>query len=265
MSTHEIKIVNQLARGTAYAEACFETFRVLYGQVFELVAHQQRLQQSMAQYGWKIDQESLTTWFEEAIAYAQTKADNVLIRLTVSGADAAWGLMPKTAEWQVFVQAVAMSKHAELHLRSVEWPFALQLKTGKFTSDYAQSLRAAQVWKSSLQTSEQALVCCDDKLLSTLTANVLLYYNSQWHTPMGLGVLAGVVRSFLLQKKIVIEAECSQAWLQNCEAMACINSGVFVQPVKRVNGRVLDDQHAAFDTLYDVLEGEWGVKLNDAK
>ena len=268
MRMNEIKIVSQfvprLDRGLGYAEACFETFCVYKGNVFQAHAHQLRLQEAMAAYGWDIALNMLSDWFEESIEYAGKLGENVLVRLTVSGGDAAWGMLPsKPQPPSFYVQAMVVQSRAPAVLKSVLWPFALREKTAKFTSDYAEGLRAMQLWKASLKAKEQALVCSEaGMLLSTLTSNIALYREGQWYTPSGLGVLQGIVRQYLLDKDILIEASCPIAWLDDCEAMVCLNSGVFVQPVSHINGRALVLEHAAQRVLMDAFAGEAGVYID---
>jgi branched-subunit amino acid aminotransferase/4-amino-4-deoxychorismate lyase len=103
------------------------------------------------------------------------------------------------------------------------------------------------------------LMCDDGHILSTPTANVLVYRQGQWWTPAGDGVLPGIVRGALLDSGVVLDAHCPVDWLEECEALALCNSGYFILPVTRVHERDLPESGSAFELLYRVLSGRPGV------
>jgi len=258
MRMHEIKIVGQLDRGLAYAEACFETFRVLNGHVFQQAQHQRRLQYGLETYGLICTDSELENWFEQATLAAVKQGDDILLRMTVSGGDAGWGLLVKNSQPHIHIQMMPTVARQPLHLQAVTWPFPLREKKVKYTADYAESLRAIQQW--GLDHPMQALIGSDNgNVLSTLTANIAIYRQGQWFTPQGLGILFGIMRQFLVQQSVLLEVVCPMAWLDDCEAVVCMNSGVFVQPVALLNGRMLDVNHPAISKLFSAFEGMSGV------
>jgi len=259
---YDIQYTNTLDRGLAYAESCFETWRVVNGDVFLLLPHQQRLQQAMALLGWDVSLSMIQMWFEQANRAAMQKGKDMLIRMTLSAGEAAWGLFAKEVpKLKVYVQTMPSMKRPDLHLQAVEWMFPRYEKLAKFTADYSFELRAMQQWKSSLLAGRQALICQGGEVMHSLTANVLLYRQGQWWAAQGLGILSGVVQHFLCQQGLVHGINCPVAWLDDCEAMACTNSGVFLQAVASINGRDLDVNHQAFDALDTALKKEKGVVL----
>ncbi len=262
MMDMKFKIVDTLERGLAYAESCFETWRVVAGEVFAMQAHEQRLLRGAEEFGWSLDALAVHDCFVRVSREAANMGADVLVRLTLTAGEAAWGLQPKKQpNLQVYVQYVpALKERPPLHLRAVSWPFALQEKTAKFAADYAYSLRAAQRWQHELQTGEQALICAQGQVMSTMTANVCLHRQGQWYTPDGLGVLRGVVRDFLLQHGVLVAQACPQAWLHDCDAMVCLNSGVWMQAVAALDGRSLTVS-APIEALRQVLGQEKGVLL----
>jgi len=258
MRMNEIKIVKQLDRGLAYAEACFETFRVMNGHVFQQAEHQYRLQKGLQSYALKCTDDELQGWFEQAIAAAVKQGDDILLRMTVSAGMTDWGLCIQQCQPYVQIQMMPFQDRQALHLQSVLWPFPLREKQVKYTADYAESLRAIQQWK--LDDPMQALILSDDNhVLSTLTANIAIYRQNKWFTPHGLGILDGIVRRFLVHQGMLIESRCPDVWLEDCEAIICMNSGVFLQPVDSINDRVLDTSHAAISSLKDAFQGLLGV------
>jgi len=264
MLTTEIKIYDSLDRGLSYAEAVFETFRVVHGAVFCLPLHKQRLKCGLALYGLNVSGVVLDAWFEQAIL-AVSEYNDVLLRLTVTGGESGWGLLPKhDSDVCVYVQKVRATKApAMLDFQTVNWPFPLHDKQAKLTSDYAETLRAYQCVKNDLNDNLQPLFCgVDGTILSSLTANIALYRQGEWLTSMGMGILAGVVRGYLLDKGVMRQTPCRQVWLDDCEAIVCLNSGVFMQSVASINGRNLDVEHLACQQLKQAFKGEEGVPVS---
>jgi len=249
-------------RGLAYAEACFETFRVIDGHIFDWLGHWQRLALGLSEFGILLspgqDEEVLFACLREAAR----NGDDALVRLTVSGGESGWGLTGRVVEPVVYIQAMAFAASSTPQFLRLEvWPFALQRKTAKFVADYAYTLRAMHG-----ATDAHVLFEQDGLLLATATANILLYSDGNWWTPPDTaGVLPGRVRAFLIRHQLVHEKPCPLEWLQDCEAMAVCNSGLFIQPVAWVEGVERTEsmmvQHPALQTLTDMLGKEEGARL----
>lgn len=257
-----ISVVERMDRGLAYGEGCFETFRVIGGHIFRRQAHMARLQLGLAEFGIVMDDEALDAIFGQAVEAASERGGDMLVRLTVSGGDAGWGLMPSAEVTpSVFVQVMPFTPPSGgVKLQSVVWPFAVNSKPAKFTADYAEALRAMRLWKSDGLNCEP-LITADEKIISGLTANVLIFYEDRWHTPaieQG-GILPGIVRQYLLDAGIVHASSCPLNWLAGCEAMALCNSGRFIQPVASINGRDLNMADSLFAPLWQAFSGEAGV------
>jgi len=246
----------------AYAESCFETFRVVDGAIFDWPGHWQRLAIGLAEFGLYIkpgeDEEVLFSCLREAAK----KSSDSLVRLTISGGEADWGLTRKAGQPCVYIQCLPYQQHTSpLFLRLENWPFPLKKKTAKFTADYAETLRALHG-----AADANVLFAQDDRLLATATANIFLYRDGGWHTPKAdVGVLPGRVREFFIQQNLVSDISCPLVWLMDCEAAVVSNSGVFIQPVAYIAGvertEPMQVQHAAINVLRDVLRQEKGVCL----
>lgn len=264
MSRVEIKTVAQLDRGLAYGECCFETVRVVDGEIFQWPRHWQRLQAGLAEFGVALENADQKPVYQEILKRAAERGEDVLVRLTVTGGEAPWGLCPP-AERQplALIQAMpALPVIAPARLQSVAWPFPLRSKVAKYSSDYADALRAMQGWQASMQRDCEPLLTTagsEPCLLSGLTANLLLFRGGKWHTPGGDGILPGIVRDWLVEHAGVHVATCPLSWLQEIEAMALCNSGYFVRPVAEVDGHQLDAGHLAHRQLFDALTGHPGV------
>lgn len=243
-------------RGLMYGEACFETLRVIGGQIFRWPAHLTRLAAGAEAFGWAAPAEAPLR--AACLAAAEGAGEDVLVRLTVSGGQAPWGLM-QAGEAQVYIQAMSYAPPSgDLRLRSVDWPFPPRDRLAKFTADYAEALRAMVGWRRQglLADGEGPLVCAGGRVLGGLSANVLLYRDGRWLTPkLAPGVLPGVVRQALVEAGVAEAGACPAAWLPEAEAMALVNAGAFVRPVAMIDGRALDTSGARFAPLWRALQG----------
>jgi len=253
-----VQKVATLDRGLAYGEGCFETFRVIDGAVFALAKHQQRLSRAAAEFGWSINGELL---LDDAIEAGKREGNDLLMRVTLTGGAAPWGVLPpRHSSATTWLQSMPTPARAPLHLRMVDCGnTVLRSRDVKRNADYADTLRIYQQSRHQLSHGEQILLCGNDKIISTMTANVIIYHQGQWITPANDHLLTGITRSVLLQQGLIVIKPCCQTLAQSCQAMACINSGVFIQPVAAVNGRSLAVRHHAFKPLYDFFKQQQGV------
>lgn len=258
-----IHFSEELDRGFAYGEACFETFRVIDGEIFGWPQHVARLTSGLAEFGIVLSDEQLSSIYQHALKAAASSGANALVRITVSGGMAAWGLISASKGLDLHIQSRSYILSGEpVVLQGVNWPFALKPRGAKLSSDYSDTLRAYQLWKNEgMEASVMPLICSDGYILSTMTANVMIYYDEKWYTPEceNGGVLAGVIRNHLVTHAAVHVARCPQIWADQCEAIALTNSGYFVQPVSSIDGRELNVNHDAFEVLYRPFRGEKGV------
>jgi branched-subunit amino acid aminotransferase/4-amino-4-deoxychorismate lyase len=259
----ELKIhcVEQLDRGLAYAEACFETFRVVDGEVLAFAKHMERLAQGAAQFGITLGSDEFNSIESAVLKYAETFGRDLLVRVTVTGGVASWGLV-KRSRPAIYIQCMPYEPGSDrICLAQVEWPFPLQPKAAKFTSDYALTLRAIQSWQ--LKEGESALICKSGAILSTPTANVLILRDGQWFAPDAAqgGVLPGVICSLLIESGLVEITTCPVSWLKDCESMLLTNSAQFVMAVSSINGRKLDPDHSMILPIRELLQMYPGVAL----
>jgi len=249
-------------RGLLLGEACFETMRVVQGEIFAWQAHHDRLCRGLAAFGLDCPDGLLP----RCLAAAGETGDDALLRLTVSGGEAPRGLMvPAERLPQVHIQAWPyQAASQELALRTLHWPLSGMARIAKFTADYAFTIRLLHQARHAGQLSEdeQALFTLGDELLCMETANILISIDGEWRTPDSDAVLPGVVREVLLTSGSVTACACPLEWLLACDAMAICNSGCFIRPVASVNGRRLDTHAGHFAPLLDALRGQPGVPGN---
>ncbi|OIO67579.1 MAG: hypothetical protein AUJ56_09750 [Zetaproteobacteria bacterium CG1_02_49_23] len=262
----EIKIIDQssgeqLDRGLLYAEACFETFRVIDGQVFAVDYHIRRMQLGLAALGIDICQKALQDGFERCVQAATQKGSDVLVRFTISGGLSGWGLnRPQHLQPAAYIHTMVPLAQAAQHLMPVEYPFPMKDRPAKFTADYGEFLRARQYWKTQCPEGFHPLLCQQGRWISSATANILLFDGQQWLTPpIGPGVLPGTLRQALLAAGCVGEKELGDHFMEHVQAMACINSGAWIVPVSQLAERLLDVNHAAFAALHEALAARPGV------
>jgi len=260
-SSLEIILSSGMDRGLAYAEACFETFRVINGEIFLWPAHVARLQRGLAEFGISLTLKELDLLHDTCLDAAAKCGSDAIVRLTVTGGGASRGLLAGQRVPGAYVQATSCHRRTDpvcLALR--EWPFPPRMRMAKFTADYSDTLRALKGC-----TDSNVLFGCEERLLGAATANVLIYRRNHWCTPViGPGVLPGIVRAHLLDAGLLDEADCPVNWLQDCEAVALTNSGFFLRPVAAVAGDetgefTYDAAHPAFKNLLEVLIHAPGV------
>ncbi len=250
-----IQIIEQLDRGISYAESCFETFRVIDSSIFLWDKHWQRLQLALQSFGITLDDSEQNRVRQHCLDAAQSIANDCLVRLSITGGAASWGLNA-TATPEVYIQALPFQKKADVLLKTVEYPFPFIPKPAKFTSDYALTFRAMQQWDT-----DSPLICKGGSIISGLTANIALFIDGKWLTPNGDGVLQGTIRQFFMDKGVMTAASCPTSILINTEAAVLLNAGSFVQVISHIDNQPLDTNHSAIQKLQQCLEKQDGVQL----
>ncbi len=260
-------------RGLAYGEACFETFRVVDGAIFCWPEHVARLRRGLAEFGLRLSDREIDHICSVCLSRAGACGADALVRLTVSGGAAQWGLGEKAHAPGVFVQAMRWHDQAlPLRLQLQDWPFPLRPKLAKFTADYAETLRAlgrgesgsgGQGAASCAGVDADVLFMAEGRLLAAATANVLLFRQACWWTPkLQAGVLPGVMRQFLVDRGVVLQAEIPVCWLEDCEALAVSGCGRFVTAAQQLEERRFDPPGPALAQLSDALAGQGGTPKN---
>jgi len=246
-------------RGLLYAEACFETFRVIGGAIFDWNAHETRLQSGLAAFGLDLPKGLK----RQCVDAAHKAGPDALVRLTVTGGDAPRSLLPASARHAgIYIHARAYAPRTDaIHLRTALWPMPLYARPAKFTADYAHTIRGLRQLEKNglLACAEEALICDETNIYSAATANVMLLQGGEWLTPAADAVLPGVVRAALIQAGCARLCPCPRGLAHTCDAIALTNSGWFVRPVASINGRKLQASGTAFARLYAPLLGQPGA------
>lgn len=256
--------VTTMDRGISYAESCFETFRIIHGHVFAWNEHWQRLQTGLQAFGITLVDNDVQLLETQCLHAAAACADDCIVRVTVTGGIAARSFLRSSdMRPEVYIQATPFAQPAPAHMALLDYPFPLKSKLAKFSSDYAESLRAIHAWQASLthgQTSLEPLLHQHQHLLSGAMANILLYIGQTWITPTcSNGILNGIIRDHLCAQRIVHERACSLADLEQAEAAALCNSGALIRPIASVNAHDFDVAHTALQQLWHGLAGHEGI------
>lgn len=248
-------------RALLYAESCFETFRVIDGAILGEERHWHRLLAGMASFGIELDEVQLRALFAEAKSRAARMAPDMLVRLTVGGGHATWGVQPPVdRQCEAIIHLLPPPQRtAPMIAQSMAWPFSLEHKNAKFPADYARLLQAMQQWRQLgiWLPGAEPILHRDGYLISAATANLLIKRDGHWWTPQGKGVLPGVVRSLLLESGAVRASACPQRWLAEAEALAICNSGLFLRPLASLDGRELATTELS--ELWKILHAFAGV------
>ena len=252
-------------RGLAYAEACFETFRVIDGKIFSWPSHVARLQRGLLEFEISLSKKEIDSLHAACLDAAAEYGSDVLLRLTVSGGEANWGLLAAKRVPKAHVQGMAYHRNIDpLCLVLKNWPFPPKVRIAKFTADYSDTLRALKGC-----ADLNVLFSHEGRLLGAATANILIYRQNHWYTPeIGPGVLPGIVRAHLLKTGLLKAVDCPSSWLEDCEAVALANCGFFLRQVAAISGvgtgqLNYDVAHPAFKHLLEALVNEAGVIVSD--
>ncbi|MDQ6993869.1 MAG: aminotransferase class IV [Mariprofundus sp.] len=230
----KINVVKKMDRGLAYGEACFETFRVIDGAIFSWPDHVARLKRGLERLCLTVSDRDIEMMQCACLQAAAAEGGDVLVRLTVSGGEAEWGLFAKSETHSAYIQTMVYhSEQIALMLNQRSWLSPPVHRVAKFTADYGMLLRQ-------LQGERAALLVWQGQLVSAAAANILILRQGEWWTPaVADGVLPGVIRHRLIQAGLVREATCPCEWLDDCDALAVTASSFFVRPVasiQRVSG-----------------------------
>jgi len=246
-------------RGLLYGEACFETFRIINGTIFDWAGHEARLRLGLGLFGLDLP-DGLE---QQCLEKAKKRGSDVLVRITVTGGKAPRGLLSGSERnVGVYIQRWLYGPRIEdIHLRTVTWPLPLYPRPAKLVADYAQTIRGLHDLrcKGLLAEDEEALICDADMLCSASTSNILLFADGVWLTPDTDAVVPGVVRHALLKVGVARACPCPLDLAERCEAIALTNSGWFIRPVASINGRKLSMDGAPFEQLAAVLAGQAGI------
>lgn len=247
-----------LMRGISYAEACFETFRVIQGKVLAWQAHWARLSKGLLLYGITLPDTAQAQIWNAIQHQCDHVTEDCLVRLTIAGGEACWGLF-EPALPVIYIQALPFTANtAEKHLHTMTYPFALRPKLAKFSSDYAEYLRAIVPCKIAHPSiaPQDYLWCKQGIILGTLTANILLLVDDVWLSPAGDGILPGILQQQLIQHALVKSADCPIEMLEQAQAMLLSNCGQLLQVVGSVNGRTLSTKHPDIAHLQTTVQ-QW--------
>ena len=234
----EVAGIDPANRGLAYGDGLFETMRVHHGSVPLWPRHLARLREGASRLGIALPSvECLEARIAEAIGGCGAGVLKLLVTRGEGGRGYALPVDSPPA-WLLSLHPVPAPPRSGLRLHWCETRLALQpaLAGIKHCNRLEQVLARAEA--EAHQCDEGLMRDGDGRVVSATSANFLLLRHGQWFTP---GVercgVAGVLRGWLLEQGLVLEADISLDEVRNADALALCNAVRGILPVARLGTR----------------------------
>lgn len=241
-------------RGFLFSDGVFETALLHRGHYFHLEDHLQRLQSSAALMGIPAPDNPVLASIAEQIASGNALTDaslritltagsggDALLLVTIAPRDDAW-VKRAAAGWHIITASTRRPSTAAV---------PAQLKALGRT--YALLARR----EARLANSDDALLLTDDGFVCEGPSwNVFWRTGNEIHTPeLGLGVLAGITRTVLMQHAadlgyVVREGAYPRDTLDAADEIFATMTSVGIARIRSLDGRVLPNETPAADALF---------------
>lgn len=230
-------------RGLQYGHGLFETVRVVDGIAPLFERHLQRALSGLAQLQLPADESQLRNWFSQILTSCSAHSGVVKILLTAGSggvgysSPAQFNLRCRYSLLPLPATAAAERQHGvQLWRCSYRLPHNPALAGVKHLNRLDQLLARSQ-WPTG-QYGEGLLQCQSGAVVEATAANLFLYRDGQWRTPLidRCGV-RGVLRDYLLQQLLpsmalaVSEERVTEGQLQAAEEVFICNALRGVVPV----------------------------------
>lgn len=220
-----------------------DAFRKVGGTVFRWRQRATRMHEALVRLGNRLDAQEVMRAYAEIVAWMP---EGARVRLAAEGS---------CGRVRIRVALAPSPLPARPRLVRRAWPFHPPPRPAKLAHDYALMCLA---WADAPPAEGEVVVWVwQGQVCSAAWGNLLVRHRGVWWTPpVGPGVLDGVVRRALLEAGAVREGKIPETMLDQAEAAAITNGGVFVRAAGAWEGRALAD--APVRTLRDALAGEPG-------
>jgi len=236
-------------RGFRYGWHFFETLTVRAGEVHLWEAHQQKLAASAPDW-WSLLE---TGGVESALSPEMLDGQDGILRLYLTAGDGGPQGAVTDPRWLAVFEPGALEIAGEplaLNWRVVadEALYPAGVKSGNYLRriEWMQQARGEGM-------QETLLIAAPGRVLSCIMANAAFRLDGRWLTPPTGGLVrSGVVREWLLARKLIYETCMELKDLSRMEAMVVMNSRRGMAAVGSLAGRLLeidpvvDDWNAAF-------------------
>jgi branched-chain amino acid aminotransferase len=227
--------------GLTVGDGVFETMKVIHGQPFALTRHLDRLAGSAAGLGLpELDLDEARRAVKDVLAGPELALGR--LRITYTAGPAPMGSGRGAGPATLIVAADAMQP-GELTTAVARVPWVRNERgavAGLKTTSYAENVVALARAKES-GASEAVFANTIGNLCEGTGSNVGYVVRGEARTPsLESGCLAGVTRALLLEWCDVVEADEPIGVLDQAEEVFLVSTTRDVQPVHRVDDRVLD-------------------------
>ena len=233
-SSSEAKI-KAVDRGFMFGHGAFETFRVSDGSIFLFKEHFTRLKKNLEALGivWDYDPNEYQAWLKKLSDKIPADKDGRL-RFCVTSGD---GVSPNAIIYLSLIDKfVPVEKEAQIlktltrHKPEYFDAVGFRIKTLEYSYLYIarQELRDG---------ADGILLNPDGYVAEGLTSNIFWVKNGRIYTPpLGLGILAGTVRTWLLEKLIVEEKLIKQEELLQADEIFLTAGASYLTAISIIGG-----------------------------
>lgn len=225
-------------RGLAYGDGLFETVRVHRGALPLWPRHRARLREGAGRLGIALPDGA---FLEAQLAGLADGCEAGVLKLVITRGEGGRGYAPAPDAAPSWMMALHPLPHSPADGLRLQWS-TLRLASQPALAGLKHCNRLEQV----LARAEAEQAGCDDALLrdmqghpvSATSANLLVWRENRWLTPPvdHCGV-AGVLRGWLLEQRLVEVAGITPEVLEGAEALALCNAVRGILPVRATGAR----------------------------
>ncbi|MEO1658598.1 MAG: aminotransferase class IV [Pseudomonadota bacterium] len=226
-------------RGLLLGDGIFETLRIENGKPLLLKRHLRRLEGAVRALGFKVDINAIGATARKAA----TETDTASMRITVLRGTGPRGLLPPSEPQHRTLIAVSSTGPRKPALRPV-----MIAETRRNEGSPLSRMKCVSYADQVIARMEAETVGAEDAIMlnnrgepaSTSCANLLVKTRDGWITPpVTTGLLPGIVREVLLERRLVVEAPVDLATIRT-HALLRTNSLIGIEPLQLGDGPVAE-------------------------
>lgn len=230
-------------RSFQYGDAVFSTIRIFSGQPQLWSFHWCRLRLSMQRLGFVIpDEQQVHAKVMAVISEAEQVVKVLISRGQSSRGYGTVGIVQP----QVYCWAAPLPDYSQIRQYGVRLGLAsLQFSRQPLLAGmkHCSRLETVLLKREAEQSGYDDLVAADTEglVIEATASNLLVWQQQRWRTPvLSHAGVAGVMRQFALEQKLVEEQPLPVAEFSGIQSMALCNALIGVVPVASFQGRALD-------------------------
>ncbi len=239
--------IGAVDQGLMYGVNAFESLRVHAGSAFLLDEHFDRLKKSLQalEIKWDDDRQKYYSWISSVCEDMPDEADAFIRFVVLAGSKAFWVSSEKYDQPQVIIYrgdipyfSPVAKKAATIRDTRRTLPEYFD-KTGfRIKSmDYISARMAKVELNRKGQNLDGILLSKEGFVAEGLTSNIFWSKNGELFTPpLGLGILAGTMRSYLVHAQKAKEALITIKDLESADEILFSSGSSYVNPLSEING-----------------------------